>query len=135
VIEAQSLAQKRALEGYTYQDQRGFDVAERVASNEAVGHMTNLGMVTGVGGTVGSAVGGVLNNVLGGGLIGTNAPPKNAEGTTCLKCGANLPAEAKFCMECGAPLALVKRCPNCGAEVQGSGKFCLKCGHKIEQEA
>jgi membrane protease subunit (stomatin/prohibitin family) len=148
VIEAQGLAQKRATEGYTYRDERGFDVAERVASNEAVGQMANLGvglgMVTGVGGTVGSAMGGVLQNTLGGAFasgLPASAPDKGAaehakptEQAACLKCGANLPADAKFCPECGTPL--VKKCPNCGAEVQGGkGKFCPECGHKIESEA
>ena len=69
VIEAQGLAQKRALEGYTYQDERGFDVAERVAGNQAVGQFTNMGvgmgMIAGVGGTLGNAVGGMMSNTLG----------------------------------------------------------------------
>ena len=32
VIEAQGIAQKRSIEGYTYQDERGFDAAEKVRS-------------------------------------------------------------------------------------------------------
>jgi membrane protease subunit (stomatin/prohibitin family) len=103
-------------------------------------------MVTGVGGTVGSAVGGVLQNTIGGAFAsglpasapdkGAAEPAESAKQTACPKCGANLPADAKFCPECGAPLMIVKKCPNCGAEVQGGkGKFCPECGHKIEQEA
>ena len=69
ILEAEGLAQKRALEGFTYHDERGFDVAERVASNEAVGQMTNIGvgmgMMAGVGGPVGSAVGGIMSNTMG----------------------------------------------------------------------
>lgn len=68
VIEAQGLAQKRALERYTYQEERGFEVAEKFAANESVGQMTNLGvglgMMTGVGGTVGAAVGGVVQDAM-----------------------------------------------------------------------
>jgi membrane protease subunit (stomatin/prohibitin family) len=140
VIEAQALAQKRAAEGYTYQDQRGFDVAERVASNEAVGQMTNmgvgLGMIAGVGGTVGSAVGGVLQNALGGAFTpaaAAIAPGRGAEQAACPKCGAALPANAKFCMECGAPLT--RKCANCGADIPPGGKFCLECGNKLAEEA
>ena len=74
ILEAEGIAQKRALEGFTYQDERGFDVAERVASNEAVGQITNmgvgLGMMAGVGGTVGSVVGGMMQNTMGGVLGG-----------------------------------------------------------------
>ena len=39
VIESQAMATKRAQEGYTYQQERGFDVAEKVAENEAVGNL------------------------------------------------------------------------------------------------
>ena len=35
VIESQAMATKRAQEGYTYQQERGFDVAEKVAENES----------------------------------------------------------------------------------------------------
>jgi len=135
VIEAQGIAQKRSLEGYTYQDERGFDVAERVASNQAVGQMTNLGigmgMISGIGGTVGNHVGGMMQNVLSpkdATAENTATPPTAAK---CPKCGATLPENAKFCLECGAkveppaPPAVV--CPKCGAKVAG-GKFCLECG-------
>lgn len=68
VIESQALAQKRAQEGYTYQQERGFDVAEKVAENEAVGEFTNMGVglgtMAGVGGAVGGMVGGMMNDAL-----------------------------------------------------------------------
>lgn len=70
VIEAQGIAEKRTTEGYTYQQERGFDVAERVASNEAVGQFTNMGVglgtMAGVGGAVGGVVGGAVTGALGG---------------------------------------------------------------------
>lgn len=46
----------------------------------------------------------------------------------CPKCGASTPS-GKFCIECGAPLA--NKCPNCGADVPAGGKFCIECGTKI----
>ncbi len=68
VIESQAMATKRAQEGYTYQQERGFDVAEKVAGNEATGEFTNMGvgmgMMTGVGGTVGGMVGSVMSDTL-----------------------------------------------------------------------
>ncbi len=67
VIESQALATKRAQEGYTYQQERGFDVAEKVAQNEAVGEFTNMGVgfgtMAGVGGAVGGMVGGMMTDV------------------------------------------------------------------------
>lgn len=69
VIESQALAQKRAQEGYTYQQERGFDVAEKVAQNEAVGEFTNMGVgfgtMAGVGGAVGGMVGGMMQDAMG----------------------------------------------------------------------
>ena len=43
IIDSQAQATKRAQEGYTYAQERGFDVAEKVAQNEAVGQFTNMG--------------------------------------------------------------------------------------------
>lgn len=67
IIESQALAQKRAQEGYTYQQERGFDVAQAVAENEAVGEFTNMGVgfgtMAGVGGAVGGMVGGMMSDV------------------------------------------------------------------------
>lgn len=66
VIESQAMATKRAQEGYTYQQERGFDVAQDVAQNEAVGQFTNMGVgfgtMAGVGGAVGGVVGSAVNN-------------------------------------------------------------------------
>ena len=62
VIDSQAQATKRAQEGYTYQQERGFDVAQDVAQNEAVGQFTNMGVgfgtMAGIGGAVGGIVGG-----------------------------------------------------------------------------
>lgn len=68
VIDSQAQATKRAQEGYTYAQERGFDVATEVARNEAVGQFTNLGVgfgtMAGVGGAVGSMVGGMMNDAV-----------------------------------------------------------------------
>ena len=68
VIDSQAQATKRAQEGYTYAQERGFDVAEKVAQNEAVGQFTNMGVglgtMVGVGGAVGGVVGGAVNNAM-----------------------------------------------------------------------
>ena len=155
IIASQAMATKRAQEGYTYQQERGFDVATVVAQNEAVGELTNLGIglgtMAGVGGAVGGMVGGMMNDA-----VATAAAP--AGNVICPKCGATLPAGAKFCllcgekietapekiicpscgketpkgkfcMECGAPLE--NKCPKCGAEVPAGAKFCLECGEKL----
>lgn len=61
IIEAEGIAEKRRLEGYTYAQERGFDVAEKVAENEGIGNFSSLGiglgMMGGVAGTVGEMTG------------------------------------------------------------------------------
>lgn len=151
IIESQAMATKRAQEGYTYQQERGFDVAQDMAQNEASGQFANmgigLGMMAGVGGTMAGVVGGAMNDAL-------NGAPNTL--TKCVKCGALLPNNAKFCLECGEKVMqsntivcpecgktvikgkfcpecghkFVSVCPKCGAEVKG-GKFCLECGEKL----
>ena len=68
VIDSQAQATKRAQEGYTFAQERGFDVAEKVAQNEAVGQFTNMGIglgtMAGVGGAVGGMIGGAVNNAM-----------------------------------------------------------------------
>ena len=129
IIDSQAQATKRAQEGYTYQQERGFDVATEVARNEAVGQFTNLGVglgtMAGVGGVVAGTVGGAMNDA----LNQTTADSK------CAKCGAPLPQNAKFCLECGEKVAPALPdnmliCPECGNAVV-KGKFCPECGHKF----
>ena len=136
VIDSQAQATKRAQEGYTYAQERGFDVAEKVAQNEAVGQMTNLGVGLGtmagvggvVGGVVGSAVGDALNNTVAG---AAPAPAATAPSAFCENCGAKLTPDAAFCDECGTPVAKVSNnCANCGYKFERPGKFCPKCGTK-----
>jgi membrane protease subunit (stomatin/prohibitin family) len=72
-LEAEALAFKRQTEGYTYQEERGFTVAERAASNEATGQFTNLGIgmgvMAGVGGTIGGTVGGMVQGAMSGAAV------------------------------------------------------------------
>lgn len=132
VIEAEGLARKRSLEGYTYQQERQFDVAERFAENEATGQLANMGigmgMISGIGGAVGSNIGGLVS-----GALDQAAAPATAK-VKCAKCGAELPANAKFCGECGEkytpPAAGTIVCPGCGKSVP-EAKFCPECGSKL----
>ena len=134
VIASQAIATKRAQEGYTYQQERGFDVAEKVAQNEAVGQMTNLGVglgtMAGVGGVVGGVVGGAVNDALSN--TATLAQPTPAAGSFCENCGAKLAVDSAFCEECGTPVATSDTCKNCGYKFERAGKFCPKCGTKRE---
>lgn len=85
VIASQAMATKRAQEGYTYQQERGFDVAQDVARNEAVGQFTNMGVglgtMAGVGGAVGGVVGGAVNTAINSANTPAQAvPPQDTTG-------------------------------------------------------
>lgn len=137
VIDSQAQATKRAQEGYTYQQERGFDVAEKVAQNEAVGEFTNMGIgfgtMAGVGGAVGGMVGGMMNDTMNAALNPqTPGTVQAASSGFCENCGAGLIPGAVFCEECGTPIADSSSCRNCGYKFERPGKFCPKCGTKRE---
>ena len=50
IIASQAIAQKRMQEGYTYQQERSFDVAQDAAKNEGAGGLTGLGIGIGCDG-------------------------------------------------------------------------------------
>ena len=133
VIDSQAQATKRMQEGYTYQQERGFDVARDAARNEAAGQFSNmgigLGMMAGVGGTVGGMVGGAVSDAFAG---ITAAQPPVGGNRFCDQCGAELTPGAAFCDECGAPQAPSDTCLKCGFKFIKPGKFCPKCGTKRE---
>ena len=79
VIDSQAQATKRAQEGYTYAQERGFDVAAKVAQNEAVGQFTNMGVGLGTMAGVGGGVGGVVGNAVGGALQAATEPTQPAQ--------------------------------------------------------
>lgn len=139
VIASQAMATKRAQEGYTYQQERGFDVAEKVAQNEAVGEFTNMGVgfgtMAGVGGAVGGLVGGMMNDTMQAAMNPQSqpqTPSSPASGGFCENCGAKLAPGTAFCEECGTPVVSGNTCKQCGYQFERPGKFCPKCGTKRE---
>ena len=126
ILEAEGKAAKRQIEGYTYQQERSFDVAEGAAKNEG-GNMTNLGVGLGVMAGVSNHIGGIVND-----SIANTVKPQTSK---CLKCGSVLPENAKFCLECGAKVEILSEnemiCPKCGNKTP-KGKFCVECGAKLQ---
>ena len=78
IIDSQAQATKRAQEGYTYAQERGFDVAQTVAANEAVGQFTNMGVGLGTMAGVGGVVGGVVGNAVNGAMNAAAETPAPA---------------------------------------------------------
>lgn len=128
VIEARGIAEKRKTEGYTYQQERGFDVAEKIAENEATGQFANagigLGMIAGISGAVGNSVGGIFNET----SNAVNYQNSSSQLTYCDNCGAALEPGTKFCDNCGTKVQSSDICLKCGFKFTRPGKFCPKCG-------
>ena len=143
-------AEVRAAGGYSYQDERGYDVMQAAAGNNAsmgtfMGAGMGLGMGMGMGAGMGSAMGNMANNTMGQvhapGTVppGTQMPPQGgaaaAATVACPQCGAAVPAGSKFCPSCGqpmpAPQAGPKFCPSCGSPLEPGAKFCPNCGAKL----
>lgn len=135
VIDSKAKATKRLQEGYTYQQERGFNVAEKMAENEAVGEFNNMGIgigtMAGVGGAVGNMIGGMMTETV---KSTTTSQSNNKQtGNFCENCGAQLHEEAEFCEECGAKIVKSSEvCTNCGYKFERNSKFCPKCGKKRE---
>jgi membrane protease subunit (stomatin/prohibitin family) len=119
------------LLGYTYQQERTFNVLDKAAQNEGtasniMGAGVGLGMGMNIGGTLGSSMGNALSNI-------PSDMTKTEQKTECPNCHKQLPPNAKFCLDCGTPIESISAditCPNCKAKTP-KGKFCLNCGHKI----
>ena len=134
VIESQSLAQKRNIEGYTYQQERGFEIAEKAAQNEGAGNFSSagigLGMMAGIGGAIGNTIGGTFGIAMN--SINQSASSSVTEAGFCDNCGAALVPGVAFCEECGTPVLAKPSCKKCGYVYERPGKFCPKCGTKRE---
>lgn len=138
-IESEALARKRQREGYTYQQEAGFEVMRDAANNEGMssnfmGAGMGIGMGFGVGGAFGQGMQGVVQNT----MNQMNQPTqvqteKSGSECVCKKCGQKLEPEAKFCMSCGEKVETEIVCPDCGAVVPAGAKFCMNCGKAVQQ--
>lgn len=152
LIRAQADAQATKMAGFAEAEvmrAKGYDQKDvlqtevQKAYAEGIGNMTISGSGGGVAGDmiglgVGMAAAGAVAPQLGDMFKGF-APNPSAETPVseakCAKCGATLPANAKFCLECGEKVAPaipadMVVCPECGNTV-AKGKFCPECGHKF----
>lgn len=148
---AEAQAQARRVQGYTYQDERRFDVLEGAAKNEGssgtvMGATMGLGMGVGMGTGFASATREAAAALDGDTVIcpkckaevknGKFCPncgaslekPKNI----CANCGAEIAAGARFCGNCGAAVKTARVCSNCKTEVADGVNFCPNCGKKID---
>lgn len=123
-IEAEAQSTKRSLEGYTYQQEKSYEIGKEVARNEAVGQYTNLGVGLGMISSMSGAVGDKISNTVTGAFASTN--------NICPKCGTENKTDSNFCKKCGNTLITPSEfCTNCGSKIDNDSEFCPKCGKKV----
>lgn len=108
---SQARARARAVEGYTYQEERKFDVLDSAAKNEGGmgGDFINMGVGLGVGVGVSREVGNMFNGT---------SQPQNVQPQ------GFQPAQS-------APTTAPKFCSNCGTPCTPGARFCSNCGFKL----
>lgn len=135
-----ALAKKAEMDivGYNYAQERSFDTLQDAASNPGstqaglMGAGLGLGMGVGMGGAFGSGMNNITN------VMNTSNYKK------CLKCGAEMEMDKRFCSTCGfdsvsTPIepqrnesAQLISCAECGAGYPKTTKFCPECGNSYK---
>lgn len=124
-IDAEAQATKRSIEGYSYQQEKSYEIGKEVARNDAVGQYTNLGVGLGMISGMSGAVGDKISNTVTGAFVNTN--------NICSRCGTENKQDSKFCKKCGNQLnTLLGFCTSCGATLENDSIFCPNCGKKVD---
>ncbi|WP_051533463.1 SPFH domain-containing protein [Anaerovibrio sp. RM50] len=105
VIEAKGLAEKRVIEGFTYQQERQFDIMEKLAANQGIGDFSNagigVGMMASLGNVMATQMTGVLQQSMNAAPVPAGAPSEGGEALFCVFCGKPVNKDYKFCPFCG----------------------------------
>ena len=127
---SEAKAYARKTEGYTYHDEKRYDILSEAAKNEGPSSaLMNAGVGLGMGSAIGAQIRDTANTVISGSQPAAQTQPAESR---CSSCGAAMSASAKFCPECGSRRVESKKfCPECGSEVKSSSKFCSSCGAKL----
>ena len=121
------------LLGYTYQQERSFDVLETAAGNEGsagsvMGAGLGMGMGIGIGAPLGQAAAQMVPQIQTASAPASPAVRDNAGAMNCDKCGVKIPRNSKFCPNCADP---VNACPSCGEDNPSDASACRRCGQQF----
>lgn len=127
IIDSEAQAKKRQQEGYTYQEEKQFEIGKEVARNDAIGQYANvgigLGMMTGISSPLGEKVSQQVTGAF------AEVDSKNI---VCPNCKTENDRNNKFCKNCGKLLNNKKVCLNCRKELTGDMLFCPYCGKEVK---
>lgn len=141
VLDAISRQSAQSIGGYTWQQEKAFDVAKDAVdglsnSNSGImGAVIATNMMGGLGGA-----GGVMqpqyNQPTFGGT-NQNQQENNVQSVNqvkevyCSNCSKKFPSTHRFCPHCGDPY---NACPKCGTDNDKNAKRCVSCGTPLQTE-
>jgi membrane protease subunit (stomatin/prohibitin family) len=142
VLDAISRQSAQSIGGYTWQQEKAFDVAKDAVdglanSNSGImGAIVASNMMGGLGGAGGGAMQpqynqptfGSTNQVQQG---GTAQPLNQAREVYCSNCSKKFPSSHRFCPHCGDSY---DACPKCGTDNDKSAKRCVSCSTQLQSE-
>ncbi|MDP2693097.1 MAG: SPFH domain-containing protein [bacterium] len=141
VLDAISRHSAQSIGGYTWQQEKAFDVAKDAVDGLSNNNSGIMGAViaTGMMGSLGSA-GGVMQPTynqpsFGGTNHGQQSEPPQPVNQTkevyCSSCSKKFPSAHRFCPHCGDPY---DACPKCGTDNDKNSKRCVSCGTHLQSE-
>lgn len=125
IINAEAMAKARNIQGYTWQQEKQFDVSQAFANNE--GFAANpANMMAQI--PLAFSMGDMLKTNVDA-MVSSEDKNKNPV-IKCKTCGQEIPSNAKFCFHCGEKVEMpsIAYCTECGEKMLPEAKFCMKCG-------
>ena len=128
-----ALAKKAEMDivGYTYQQEKSFDVMSKAAANQGSGVGATM-MQAGMGLNIGMGMAAPISATMG--SIADNLSVKRVKETRCPECCGKIDLDANFCPHCGykrstgtSPSTMVA-CDKCGHKSLRGTRFCPNCG-------
>ena len=141
VLDAISRQSAQSIGGYTWQQEKAFDVAkdavDGLSNNNSgiMGAIVASNMMGGLGGG-----GGIMNpqynqpnlNVENNPVVNPNQQITNPiKEVYCSNCSKKFPSSHRFCPHCGDSY---DACPKCGTDNDKSAKRCVSCGTQLQSE-
>lgn len=141
VLDAISRQSAQSIGGYTWQQEKAFDVAKDAVEGLSNSNSGIMGAViaTGMMGGWGGAGGVMQPQYNQPSFGGTNQPqqgdiatPENkVKDVYCSNCAKKFPSSHRFCPHCGDPY---NPCPNCGTDNDKTARRCVSCGVQLQNE-